>query len=206
MTEKNLDEIIGKITLIAEVLKKESQTLIELVDYTYDAENVCKKLAAFEAEADSISHDISQYYRSNKIGTNMVAMGLFELAEAVEDATDCENELALDFLRYNVTQMREEYICLFEAIVKSSHKVCDLIIEIRKQESRRAMLKEIIDLDHYKDDFDMLYSVNMNKLFSEEKDPIEIIKWKEINNSFRSLFRSFEVIAETCGRYIVLRE
>lgn len=199
--------IFEHIFLIAEVLKKECDTLAEIVEYPEDVESVVKKMSSLEDEADTIYHEVSDYYRSYKLGTDSKAMSLLGIAQAVEDCTDSINETALDFIRYNVTSMREEYVEVFDEIKDAANTVSELILSIKRNDSRRPPIVDIIELDHYKDDYDRLFTINMHNLFACETNPIEVIRWKEINESFRRTFYAFEAVADACSKYnIIIQE
>ena len=198
--------IFEHIFLIAEVLKKECDSLADIVEYTDEIDSIVKKLSSLENEADTIYHEVSDYYRTHKLGSDSMAMSLLEIAETVEACTDAVNEIALDFFRYNITSVREEYVCIFDAIKDAAVQLSELILSIKRCDNKRPAIVDIIELDHYKSEFDILFSINMHKLFEEEKDPIEVIKWKEINVSFKTVFAAFEAVADACSRYVIFKE
>ena len=66
-------------------------------------------------------------------------------------------------------------------------------------ESRRL----IIAINHFRDNATKNCAANMRELFTNEKDPIEIIRWKEVLINISEVFSTFEHFADICEEYLL---
>lgn len=202
MTNSERDTIFGYIFSVCEILKKESQELLELIDYTYDAENISRKVSAYEEEADSVFHDIAFLYQNSNLICDPEAATLLELARGVEDCTDIIDELCTDFVRYNVTTIRDDIFALMVNITRASNKLTELMFSVKNMDKLNPPIKHIVELDNFKVEATKMLNDNLRVIFSSEENPIEVIRWKAIFDSIRSTYEAFEHVADTSAKSI----
>ena len=76
-----------------------------------------------------------------------------------------------------------------------------LLLDIKKERLRlQARCERIIDIEARGDE---LYRQEMGKLFRECKDPIEIIKWKEILVNLEEVLDLSEDVATSLKRVVI---
>ena len=202
MKDTDRESVFNYIFSICEILKRESSALMELIDYPDDAENISRKVAAFEEEADSVFHDIVFLFQEGNLARDPEATTLLELSRSVEDCTDAIDQLAMDFYRYNVTEVRDDIYSLILNISRAVSKLTDLMFSLKKMDKLQPPIKYIVELDAFKVEEEKNYDDNIHKLFTTESDPVEIIRWKSIYDSFRETFKAFENVADMSGRVV----
>lgn len=205
MKENDRESIFGYIFSIGEILKRECNSFLEILDNPEDGEEISRRVSSYEEEADSIFHDLALLYQSGNLARDPEAITLLEVSRSVEDCTDAVQQLSMDFYRYNITEIRDEIYTLLINISRASSKVSDLILSLRKMDNLNPPIKYIVELDSYKVDCLKIYDENIRRLFTSETDPIEIIRWKAIYESFKQTFQSFEVVADTSAKVIFFK-
>ena len=204
MRESDRVFVFGKITALTEALQKEISELIEIVEYVGDADTICKRVGRYEEEADEISHEISYFYRDNSLSSDKEAMAVYDITQEVENLSDLIDDLARDFVRYNVQSIREDSIISFYNCEKAAAMLRDLSVTLLKVDKNNLPYKGIIELDHFKGEASRIYDKQMANLFSNETNPIEIIKWQNVYNTIMKTFEAYEKISEACGKYLIM--
>ncbi len=206
MLQSDRDHIFDLILRMSECLKQECNILCELIDLDEDFETVSKRISISEDDADNLMHEIHYYYLDQSLADGKDSTALLEVAESVERCTDTVDDIAKDFVRYNVSKVRDNAVASIISANAAAQKLIEVIFAVRNMTKTDTPFKVIFELDHFKIESDKLFDLQMQKLFENEKDPIEIIKWKDLYNSFRKLFDDFEEVAEICSRYSLYQE
>lgn len=201
---KNSDKefIFNNITALCDVLNKSCRILCEIIDSIDDRDSVAMRVSSYEDEGDNLFHDIRFHYGSHDLAEDDDASRLFEICTGVEAVIDSVDELARGICRYNVTSIKDSAITSIIDIERASTQLMQLLVSIRRDDNLRAAFKDVLALDHYKVEASKMYDVNMNKLFSTETNPIEVIKWQSVYALILSVFEAYEDVAEMCGKYI----
>jgi len=199
------DFVFNNICRLSDVLRTECETLCEIIDFEYDIEVIARKVSALEDDADNIYHEITYYYVEKRLADDKEAMMILTIADAIEETTDLVDELARDLIRYNITSIKDNAFSSIKSCGSAANKLIELINTVRKNSKVDSPYKKIIELDHFKVENNKVYDNQMRKLFTNEKDPIEVIKWKDIYASLRSIFVSYEHISDLCGKYLFFK-
>ena len=202
MKSSDREVIFDYIFSIAETVKREGAALIEILDYPEDSEEVSRKVTALETEADSVFHDIALFYQNGNLARDPEAITLLDVARSVEGCSDAIDQLAMDFYRYNVTEITDEIYSLLMNIMRASNKLIELMFSIKKMDKLDPPIKYVMELDAFKVEAEKIYNENMRNLFTLEKDAIEVVRWKSIYESFRTTFASYENVADLSAKMV----
>ena len=205
MKTSDYEFVFNNISRLADILRTECETLCEIIDFEDNIEVIVRKVSALEDDADTVYHEITYYYVETKLAEEKEAMMLLTIAGAIEDTTDLVDELARDLIRYNITSIRDNAFSSIKSCESAANKLIELVMTMRKNSKVDSPYKKIIELDHFKVENNKVYDNQMKKLFTNEKDPIEVIKWKDIYTSLRSIFESYEYISELCEKYLIYK-
>jgi len=78
---------------------------------------------------------------------------------------------------YRVDSVRSGTLDLVKVLVAATAEV---EVAVRTLERPQETLQHCIEINRYENDSDRLCRTLIAQLFDEEKDPVQIIKWKEI--------------------------
>ena len=160
----------------AENIHKGANALCDLLSrYTAVYEQV-QNIKAIEHVGDEIAHTIIMKMNQTFI-TPMDREDIHELCSTLDDVIDLIDAAASRFVLYRILTVRPGTADLTKILLSACAEVTALIHAI---ESRDEALKHCIEINRFENDSDRLCRTLIAQLFDEEKDPVQIIKWKEI--------------------------
>jgi uncharacterized protein Yka (UPF0111/DUF47 family) len=102
---------------------------------------------------------------------------------------------AFDLELLNIQEIRSESFAMAELIVKCTKELRCVVGELNHMKTSKTIQKEIIEVNRIENQGDEVYRNSIKNLFSSEKDPIEIIKWKEIYEYMEKTLDACEDVA-----------
>ncbi len=131
---------------------------------------------AIEHEGDEITHALFTKLNQTFI-TPFDREDIYELCSRLDDVIDLIDAGASRFVLYRVDTVRTGTVDLVKVLVSATAEVESAI---RALETPEKALKHCIEINRYENDSDRLCRTLIAQLFDEEKDSVQIIKWKEI--------------------------
>lgn len=206
MKESDREYVYSGIGRISQTLISEVDALCELIDYIEDCESVSRRIASLEDDADNVKHDVQYYYQENRLFNDNEAMQLMEILSAVETCTDIVDDIAKTFIRLNVSSIKDNIVSSFMSAGTGAVKMAEVINHMRHMNKADLPIRDVIELDHYRVEYKRIYDLNMNKLYVDDANPIEVMRWTAVYNVFKELFEAYEYVAECCGKYCLFME
>lgn len=206
MKESDREYVYSGIGRISQTLISEVDALCELIDYIEDCESVSRRIASLEDDADNVKHDVQYYYQENRLFNDNEAMQLLEILSSVETCTDIVDDIAKTFIRLNVSSIKDNIVSSFMSAGTGAVKMAEVINHMRHMNKANLPIRDVIELDHYRVEYKRIYDLNMNKLYVDDANPIEVMRWTAVYNVFKELFEAYEYVAECCGKYCLLME
>lgn len=180
-------EMAGKMLKTAELF----------IDLLHNYENVHEKVAAIkimETECDMQAHGIMQGLKESFI-TPFDREDISEITGEMDDIVDCMEEAANAFDMYGIKQMRPEAVMMAEKTVQAIRELEIMFKHLSEIKKNKIVLEQIIEINRIENEGDVLYRKYIKELFEKEKDPIELIKWKEIYQLIEDSLDSCENVA-----------
>lgn len=166
----------------------------ELVkDYT-DVSDKVANLKVLETECDMQTHKILKYLNENP-NTPFDREDLYTLAREMDDIVDCVEEVANRFLVFGVVEMRPEAITMATLILQAIRELEVLFNHLSDIKNSDILMKQVIEVNRIENEGDVVYRSTLSRLFQEEKDPIEIIKWKHLYEELEESLDACENVA-----------
>ena len=203
MKDQDREYVFAGINRICQSLISEAEVLCELIDDAGVFDSVSRRIASLEDEADDVKHELNYYYQENKLFKDQEAMLLLDLAGAVEDCTDLVDDVCKTFIRLNITEIKDSVVSCFISVGTGAVKMTELMNSVRHRNKVDTPVKDIIELDHYKVEYRKIYNLNMKRLYVDGADPLEVMRWTAVYDSFMELFDAYEHVAESCGKYCI---
>ncbi len=197
------DLVFSQMSKICQTLISEAEVLCELIDFINDVYSVGKRISALEDEADNIMHNIGFYYRENKLFEDPEASTVLEIVTAIEKCTDLIDDIAQSFIRLNIDEVKDNIVSSFMSSGSGAVKMSETINSIHHMNKANSPMRDIIDLDYYKIEYQRIYDINMKKLYTNGNDPLDVLRWTAIYDAFKRLFEGYETVAEACGKYCI---
>lgn len=179
-----------------EIVSKTLKTLESIMQQDTVSAEDADRMHRFEHEADDITTQIVERLNSTFI-TPLDREDIYTLAQVLDDIVDFAEGTVERMLLYRTgkpslgAQELVHLVCLATDQIQAAF-CCLGNIHFKKSE----ILASTEEIYHLESAGDKLYRQEVARLFEHEKDPIEIIKWKEILEHIETTLDHCESIAD----------
>jgi len=132
-----------------------------------------------EHECDDITHAVVESLHKTFI-TPLDRNDIYRLITKMDDIMDLVDAASERISLYEIRSMTPECVELARCLVQSAEKVLAAVSGLRDMKNSRAILQSCIEINRLENVGDGLLRAALARLFREEKDPVAIMKWKEI--------------------------
>lgn len=161
-----------------------------------EGSNAAEIMKDFESQCDSKKHIIINQLNDSFV-TPFDREDIFMLAGQLDDIADYMEDIICKFGLYNVSALRGDTKQFVNLIVKMTAQISILFKALPEMKKGYEVKEAIINLNDLEDQGDAIFRSALARLFREEKDPIEIIKWKDIYELLEDTLDSGEHLADT---------
>lgn len=203
LKEKNLnyyDEFIKNANIAIEI-----STILKKHAENYDINNsteVEEKVHKLENDADKNLHETIDYLVKDFLPP-IEREDIVLLVNKIDDIIDYLDEIAINFNILNIVVLRDNFLEFMELFNNVSVLLKEMLENFKDKKKHEEVYKYLIEINNIEENGDKLYEKAIKSLFTTEKDPIEIIKWKTIYNTLENGIDSFESVANTIGEIVL---
>ena len=171
-----------------------TQELIHLLEPGAKIDARARRIVDIEHETDVITHRCVEALHKTFI-TPIDRDSIHRLITKMDDIMDfveaASERIALYEIKEMTTDIREMADVLHQAAVKVEAATKGL----RNLKDPHAILKHCVDINRLENEADAVLRRAVARLFKEEKDPIAVIKWKEIYENLENATDRCEDVA-----------
>jgi predicted phosphate transport protein (TIGR00153 family) len=154
----------------------------------------CRRISDIEHETDTITHRCVEALHKTFI-TPIDRDSIHRLITKMDDVMDFVEAAAERLDLYELTVMTGDVRDLADVLHRSAQQVEVAVRGLRSLGDPQATLKLCIDINRLENEADAILRRSVARLFKEEKDPILIIKWKEVYENLESATDRCEDVA-----------
>lgn len=152
-----------------------------------------------EHQCDFLTHEIIQ--RLNKtFVTPIDREDIHELARTLDDVMDAIDNAASLIPLYRIDKVRSGARELTRVIIQQTDEIR---VAVEALEKRKGVLERTIEINRLENEADRIHKAAIGRLFDEEKDPIAVIKWKEIYDILEEATDACEDVANLLENVVV---
>ncbi|MBP7793087.1 MAG: DUF47 family protein [Candidatus Goldbacteria bacterium] len=138
-----------------------------------------EKMRDIEHEGDKIAYSIIGYLNKTFI-TPFDREDIHELAKKIDDVNDILSTIVSRLKIYKIKK-QDAYLIEFGKIIEKSISALSSAVKgLRNTKNLKIIISSCLEMNKLESESDKLRDKALEDLFDKEKDPIEIIKWKEI--------------------------
>jgi predicted phosphate transport protein (TIGR00153 family) len=163
-------EMAGNLTTGARVLT-------ELLADHADVPATVQRIKDIEHQGDDLTHTVLKKLNQTFI-TPFDREDIHRLASSVDDVLDFVNAAAERMLLYKITNPPKAAGQLAEIIVRQSEAIAAAMALLEKDQE--AVLAHCVKVNQFENEADAVCRAAIGELFDREKDPIRLIKIKEL--------------------------
>jgi predicted phosphate transport protein (TIGR00153 family) len=170
------DSFFDLFTELAENVHAAAGALVDLLINFTDVPAKVERIKAYEHKADDLTHALITRLNQSFI-TPFDREDIHDLSTAIDDVLDLIDAAASRMLMYHVDRVRPGVADLATTLLAATEQMA---AAVRTLEKRDHILSYCIEINRLENESDRLCRTLIAELFDEEKDPVQIIKWKEI--------------------------
>jgi len=153
-----------------------ANTLTSMLEHYTGVPEQVQRVKAIEHAGDEITHQIFRKLNQTFI-TPFDREDMHQLCSTLDDVIDLIDAAASRFVLYRVDHIRVGTIELAKVLAAATRELKNAVDTM---ESPDKALQHVIEINRLENESDRICRTLIAQLFEEEKDPVQIIKWKEI--------------------------
>ena len=175
---------------LAEKIEEGGKLFLEML-LDYDSfETSLARLKEIEHEADEITHRTYEKMHTTFL-TPIDREDIYALVNKMDSILDMTEAAAIRMSLYKIKAPKEELFQQARILNEATAKVKLVVRGLRDMKNAKMILEACVEINTLENAGDQILRTTMAKLFEHEKDPFELIKWKEI-------FERFEEALDIC--------
>jgi len=185
--------------MMADQLRAGARMLEQMLAVDPPVADKAHEIKEVEHQCDFLTHEIIQ--RLNKtFVTPIDREDIHELARTLDDVMDAIDSAAALIPLYKIEKIRFGARELTKVIIQQ----CDeLRAAVEALEGRKGVLERAIEINRLENEADRIHKKAVGLLFEEEKDPITVMKWKEILDVLEEATDACEDVANLLENVVV---
>ncbi len=150
------------------------------------------EIKELEHRCDYLTHEIFQRLHRTFV-TPIDREDIHALAKALDNVMDAIDDAAHLFLQYRIERTYDGTRQFTRIIVTATDQ---LRLALQHMEARTPDSSSVVEINRLENEADRLHQDVISRLFLEERDPITLIKWKEILDHLEAAVDSVEDVSD----------
>lgn len=192
--KKKEDEFFQLLIEFAGKTVKVGESFLDLVSNYQDVSEKVSGIKVLETECDMQAHKILTALNASFI-TPFDREDIYAITKEMDDIVDSLEEVANRFIVFDVKELRAEALTMANYIMQAIRELEVLFKHLSEMKKNSIVQEQIIEVNRIENEGDILYRKILTELFREEKDPIELIKWKHLYEQLETSLDSCENVA-----------
>jgi uncharacterized protein len=176
-----------------------SRLLVDLLEGWPDSRQLLLDIRAAEHEGDRLTHEVIDLLNRTFV-TPFDRDDMYRLATVVDDICDHVDEAADDIDAYEVTEVPPRAVEQGEVIYRAASRLCEAMELL---EGFGDAQKHLFALRELEDEGDRLSREAVADLFRSGRDPLTIIRWKDIHEQLEEATDACENAADVLEAILV---
>jgi predicted phosphate transport protein (TIGR00153 family) len=171
-----------------------AKEFLALASGKLDVDAGAKRIKEIEHETDVITHRCVEALHKVFI-TPIKRDDIHKLIVRMDDIMDFVEAASERMALYEIREMTPEVKDMADTLGRAAKAVEEALKGLRDLKNPKAILEKCVDINRFENEADAILRRALARLFKEEKDPITIIKWKEIYEHLESATDRCEDVA-----------
>lgn len=176
---KKEDKFYTLFTQNAEIAHEAAKMLNEYVGDIHGKQDLVKEIKEIERKGDQAVREIIEELNKTFL-TPFDREDIYAIAKEMDNIIDYIERSASRFDMFNVDIVREGTVELSAMIVESTQEIVEMMKEFHTMNKNGAVVAKINEVTRIEEDGDTVSRSAIKKLFSNNVEAIDVIKWREI--------------------------
>jgi hypothetical protein len=164
---------------LANKIEEGGMMFTDILNNYEQSEAKIAKLKEIEHEADIITHRTYEKMHRTFL-TPLDREDIYNLVNKMDSVLDMIEAAAVRMQLYKIKKPADEIKELARILNEAIKKVKKIVHALRDKKKSKEILEDCVEINTLENEGDIVLRMTMARLFEREKDPFELIKWKEI--------------------------
>lgn len=178
----------GHLREIALLFQEFSATFDDFEEFSIRAKDI-------EHRADMVAHDIVSTLNTTFI-TPIDREDIYLLAHELDDIIDLIENAIHNVALYGIKNKKPVISEFARLIVEASSEVGKLIEHLSRQKYTREFNSIVVKIHGLEDQGDFAFQKAIQELFEKERDPLTVIKWKDIIEELENVMDKYQKVSD----------
>ncbi len=160
------------------------------------------EIKRLEHQGDQIAHETFDLLNRTWI-TPIDREDIHVLVKNLDDVLDYIDAAASRIVLYRITTTTPELQKITAVIVQSAIAIQKALALLSDLKHSRQILEACVEINRLENEADTVAQLAIGRLFAETKDPIEVMKWKEIYDFVEGATDRCEDVANTLEAIVI---
>ncbi len=160
------------------------------------------KFQAIEHQGDDTAHSVIDQLNKTFI-TPFDREDVHALVKEIDNIIDMFNTMVNRLVIYKISGVNKNLVEFSLVIQESVHGVSSMVKGMKNLKNTKAILEACVEVNRLENVGDSIRNKVLAELFEREKDPITVIKWKEIYEDAETLLDICEDVAHVVESILV---
>lgn len=180
----------------------------ELRNYVYNfnsnvTEVEMRKIHEIENDADKKLHDVKTFLLRDFLPP-IDREDIVAIAHRIDDLVDAIDEMTINLYIFMIDEIRKDMEYSIDLLQSTVDKTHELVVSMKDLKNIKQISQKVIEVNRLEESADRLYENSIRKLYKEEQDPIQIIKWTKMYTIIEECFDACENVAD-CIEEVLLK-
>lgn len=193
------EKYFGMLNQMASQVRESAELFVKIFQEYHNHARYAEHIKSIEVSCDELSAKIIQKLNSTFI-TPIDREDIYLLVTEVDDVIDMINDMARRLEIYGVTTPRPDAVEIARVLGEATKEVEAAFANL---EQHKGVADQIVNISNLEKQADSLYRDAVRRLFKEEKDAIEVIKWMSIYEGLENSIDRCKDVAEALEAVVV---
>ncbi len=161
-----------------------------------------RQMKDLEHNGDNITRDIMNHLNHTFV-TPIDREDIMSLAHAIDDVVDRIHYVCERLILYRIIHVMPAVPEMSSIIVEGVGELVHLIKHLRDMSNQTEIQERIQRVHTLENKADSLYHAALAQIFEDPKDPIDLIKWKELLGQIEDATDKVELVAKVIGSTVM---
>jgi uncharacterized protein len=161
-----------------------------------------RQMKEFEHTGDEFTHQIIERLDTTFV-TPIEREDILALAHALDDVVDLIDAICERLVLYRINGIHPAVMEISSLAVEGAHELTYLIRSLRNMSNTQEIRLHIRRVHVLENQADSVYHAALSELFSDPKDPVELMKWKELFDLLEDTTDRIELVAKVVGSTVM---
>lgn len=161
-----------------------------------------REMKDLEHAGDDLTREIMDRLNQTFV-TPLEREDIMQLAHAIDDVVDKIHAVCERLILYRISHVMPAVTEMSSIIVEGAGEILHLVRSLRNMSNQKEIRDRIRRVHTLENKADSIYHAGLAQIFEDPRDPIELIKWKEILEQIEDATDKIELVAKVIGSTVM---